>query len=361
MGGLLLASAIVLLGCSEESSVESSDGGSAGAATGVGGAEPSGGSAGAATGVGGAEPSGGSAGATTGVGGAEPSGGSAGAATGAGGTGPSGGTAGTPAGAGGVAPSGGTAGATVGAGGAEPNGGSAGFATGAGGTEPSGGSAGTAAGGAGGQSGVPGGPVELSGVTNARQTGGLTTADGQRVRDDVIIRSGHLGTLDSTGCAQFEALGINTVIDLREAANAAQTPDAECATSTAVYFNADLPRLLPPSEQVYLDTLDATEPVLDEIFAQLAAADALPVIIHCVIGRDRASLVVALVLLALGVPQDQVLADFEHNQDASVTVDPAWLNGVLQRIDAAGGIETYLGLHGVTSEQLTDLRAMALE
>jgi protein-tyrosine phosphatase len=256
--------------------------------------------------------------------------------------------------------SGGDAGHAV-AGGAAGQGGGAGEVTGGTGGQATGGSAGDLTGGAGGQAGESGGPVELSGVTNARQTGGLMTSDGQRVRDNVLIRAGHLGDLDSTGCAQFEALGIHTVIDLREATDAAQTPDAECVTSTTVYYNADLPKLLPPSEQVYLDTLDATEPVLAEIFSYLSAADGLPAIIHCVIGRDRASLIVALVLLALGVPLDQVVADFENNQDASIDVDPAWLSGVLQRIEQADGIEAYLALHGVTSEQLTDLRAMALE
>ena len=71
-------------------------------------------------------------------------------------------------------------------------------------------------------------------------------------------------------------------------------------------------------------------------------------------------MVTALVLLALGVPQDQTLADFEDNQDAGVDTDPAWMNGVLQRIDEAGGIEAYLTEHGVTMEQLDRLREMAL-
>ena len=77
------------------------------------------------------------------------------------------------------------------------------------------------------------------------------------------------------------------------------------------------------------------------------------------IGRDRASLVMALVLLALGVPEDQVLADFEQNQEA--VVDAGWMTGVLDRIDLAGGIEAYLAQFGVTSQQLESLRAMALQ
>jgi hypothetical protein len=37
------------------------------------------------------------------------------------------------------------------------------------------------------------------------------------------------------------------------------------------------------------------------------------------------------------------------------------MSGVLARIERAGGIEAYLGSHGVTTAQLEALRAQALE
>ena len=207
--------------------------------------------------------------------------------------------------------------------------------------------------------GRTGGPVGLEGVFNARHTGGLATAGGQRVRDNVLIRSGHLAGLDNTGCEQLRALQVRTVIDLRAASAVSATPDAPCVPAAATYYNADLPKILPPSEDSYLRTLDAAEPVLAQIYTHLAAEPALPAIIHCVIGRDRASLVMALVLLSLDVPEAQVLADFRDNQEAQTA--PAWMNGVLARIDQAGGIEAYLATHGVTNGQLASLRGMALE
>ena len=201
-----------------------------------------------------------------------------------------------------------------------------------------------------------GGPVELGTTFNARQTGGLVTSDGQTVRDAVLIRSGQL--TDESVCAPLETLGVRTVIDLRGASEVAADPDAACVGSTATYYNADVPKILPPGEAVYLQTLDATEPKLAEIFARLGAEGALPAVIHCVIGRDRASLTMALVLLALGVPQDRMMEDFETNQ--ATDTEQVWMTGVLQRIEQAGGIEAYLGQHGVTAEQLQSLRAMAL-
>ena len=210
-----------------------------------------------------------------------------------------------------------------------------------------------------GASAVSGGPVSLDGVVNARQTGGLVTSDGRRVRQNVLIRSGQLSTLTADGCDAFEALGIRTVIDMRSASEVSSDPDAQCVHSAASYYDADVPKILPPSEQSYVQTLDALEPVLAEIFTRLAASEAVPAIIHCVIGRDRASLTTALVLMAIGVPVDAVLADMVHNQETEVQI--AWMNGVIDRVDQAGGIGVYLADQGVTEQQTDALREMALE
>ena len=228
---------------------------------------------------------------------------------------------------------------------------------------PRGGATGSGLGGGPGQGGgssthTPGGPVEVDGVFNARQTGGLTTADGQRVRDNVLIRSGDLTAVTVTGCEQLSGLGLVSVVDLRAAVVVAQEPDAECVGSATAYYNADLPKILPPSVESYLQTLDATEPVLSSIYGHLAD-HGLPAVIHCVIGRDRASMMTAIILLSLGVPQAQVVVDFETNQETDV--DASWLDGVLGRIEQAGGIDSYLTSHGVTDAQLMTLREAALE
>ena len=131
--------------------------------------------------------------------------------------------------------------------------------------------------------------------------------------------------------------------------------------SSTDYYLADLPKLLPPSVDNYLSTLDAAEPKLAEIFTRLAKDQGVPAVIHCVIGRDRASILTAIVLMSLGVPSADVVDDFVHNQDASVSVQAEWLQAVIDRIEAAGGIETYLAAKGVTHAQLEALRTAVLE
>ncbi|MBN1611943.1 MAG: tyrosine-protein phosphatase [Polyangiaceae bacterium] len=206
---------------------------------------------------------------------------------------------------------------------------------------------------------ILGGPVSLDGVVNARQTGGLVTADGHRVRQNALIRSGQLSALTADGCDAFRALGIRTVIDMRSASEVSSDPDVQCVHTAASYYDADVPKILPPSEQSYLQTLDALEPVLAEVFTRLAASDALPAIVHCVIGRDRASLMTALVLMAIGVPVDTVVADMVSNQETEVQA--AWMDGVVARVDQAGGIGAYLAGHGVSAQLTEALRKTALE
>jgi len=132
-------------------------------------------------------------------------------------------------------------------------------------------------------------------------------------------------------------------------------------TEQTRYYLADLPKILPPTAESYLQTLDAMEPKLDALFAELTREGALPAVIHCVIGRDRASLTLALVLLGLGAPQADVERDFVENQDTAGLTSAEWMSGVFARIEAAGGIDAYLAAHGVTADELAALRAQALE
>jgi protein-tyrosine phosphatase len=229
-----------------------------------------------------------------------------------------------------------------------------------------GGGTGIGGSGAGGATAPAGGPVELDGVFNARHTGGLPAAAARRVRDRVLIRSGHLSDITATGCSELATLGVRTVVDLRETdgtTGVTDNPDAACVTTAASYLHAELPKLLPPSESVYLQILAAAEPHLGDIFAALGAEEGLPAVLHCVIGRDRANIVMALVLLSLGVPAAEVVLDFTTNQDPSVLADvqATWMQAIVDHVDGQGGIDAYLLAHGVTSEQLTALQQAALE
>ncbi len=196
-------------------------------------------------------------------------------------------------------------------------------------------------------------------VHGFREVAGLTTGDAQVLRPGLLFRAGHLADLDAAGCAEVQELGLSSVIDLRSAAEAAALPDAVCVTHSVRHMVADLPKILPPSAASYAATLDAVEPKLAGIFEHFARPAGLPLLVHCVIGRDRANLMMALVLVALGVPREQIEDDFLHNQ--AMEVDPTWLAPLFARLEEAGGAAAYFAQHGVSASALAELRAQALE
>ena len=60
---------------------------------------------------------------------------------------------------------------------------------------------------------------------NVRDLGGLSTADGRRVRHGALVRSDQLCRLDDGGRDALVAHGVRTVIDLRTPAEAEKDPD----------------------------------------------------------------------------------------------------------------------------------------
>lgn len=201
----------------------------------------------------------------------------------------------------------------------------------------------------------------LEGVVNARDVGGYQVASGQHVRWRMLLRGGHLGNLSTAGCAAFEALGVSTVVDLRETTEQSQAPSAACVTAASTVVPVSMPQHLPASAANYLRLMSESDAAVAQLFTLLASASAEPVYVHCVIGRDRASFAVALILLALGADRQVVLEDFRLTTDAGYAVQDAWIEAVLDEIDNRGGIETYLSGLGVTPAQLQALRAWALE
>jgi protein-tyrosine phosphatase len=173
-----------------------------------------------------------------------------------------------------------------------------------------------------------------------------------------ILRGGDLCGLSGDGCDEFARLGIKTVIDLRKADVQQAQPAASCAASQATAVPAAMPKLLPDTPENYL-ALMTEKSAIAAAFAALGEAQSYPVYLHCVIGRDRASFVTALVLLALGAERQTVIDEFNLSGEASVAVKQPCIEAVLDEIDSQGGIETYLTSAGVTTAQLETLRAEA--
>lgn len=176
--------------------------------------------------------------------------------------------------------------------------------------------------------------VELDGVVNMRDLGGMTTAAGRVIREGVVLRSDNLDDLTAGSVAHLlNGFGLSDVIDLRtngERARAGAFPLGERVRlhTLSVYPEDDPDDPMPPwfGET---DVLEAGEPNdtvhivaghyrgyfksrPDSLVAALRAVQQAPgaTIINCAAGKDRTGTVCAVLLGALGVPQEQIIADY---------------------------------------------------
>jgi protein tyrosine/serine phosphatase len=160
---------------------------------------------------------------------------------------------------------------------------------------------------------------------NVRDLGGIVTADGRRVRHGALIRSDQLCRLSDRGRTAFLEHGIRTVIDLRTPTEAAKDPDP-------IWHEHGVDHVLIPqqSEQLWreFDPIAKTRAerdalAIDRCADQNAAmartvARAAPggVLIHCLAGKDRTGIAVALLLSLVGVSESDIAADYALSEAA---------------------------------------------
>jgi protein-tyrosine phosphatase len=173
--------------------------------------------------------------------------------------------------------------------------------------------------------------IELDGQNNFRDLGGRPAADGRCVRWGQVYRSGELSELSPADVDRLSVLGIRTVIDLRSQAEVeSKGPDRLPADTSRVSLPIDPGDLTPVVGPAFAtgDFSKVPDDFLDQINReyirdwrhQLGAAlrivaDAAkrPLVFHCTHGKDRAGIVAASVLSALGVPWEGVLDDYLHS------------------------------------------------
>jgi protein-tyrosine phosphatase len=179
--------------------------------------------------------------------------------------------------------------------------------------------------------------IDLPGTLNLRDIGGYQTGDGQRVRRRMVYRSDapEVPELDPAlpilrVYAAYRQLGIASIVDLR-APSERHDERYSWGSLTGVSDVACFPLLeggdganllmkslasgdiqsFSPRDlgNLYISSLQRNALVFGNIIRHIAKASKATVI-HCVAGKDRTGVVVALLLGALGVPREEVLSDY---------------------------------------------------
>lgn len=172
----------------------------------------------------------------------------------------------------------------------------------------------------------------MEGARNFRDVGGHPTKDGHRVRRGLVYRSDRLASLTDGDMRTFARLGIRTVVDFRPQAEKEMTghnrmPAGVTYRTFEIGDAAMAPqvrRALEEGDFTALPDLEEGNRRLVRDFAgELGAAirlmadgDNLPLVFHCIGGKDRTGMTAMLLLSILGVPAERVRADYLRSNDA---------------------------------------------
>ena len=230
-----------------------------------------------------------------------------------------------------------------------------------------------------------------------RDLGGLPTADGRRVRRGRLFRSDNLGRLEAADKEVFLALGVRTVIDLRrlsEVETMGKVPEWTGVTWLHHHLEHEL-----WDHRTYTDSIGVTRWLADRyadlltsgaadiarVITLLSEVDSGPTVVHCVAGKDRTGLVIALTLSLLGVADDHIAEDYAMTElseeaymdwlrrtnptAAAKTPPPFYVQTPAQTMRLAlaelrerhGSIFQYLARHGVSRVHVERMRAGLVE
>jgi protein-tyrosine phosphatase len=169
--------------------------------------------------------------------------------------------------------------------------------------------------------------LDLAGAHNLRHVAGWRRADGATLKTGLLLRSSGLEELTPADLDSLASLGITEVFDLRsehERTSNASRWHADAAPRTwsgAHCAAAANLAMLINGPELSLDELKGELLAVYRSFPQdLAGAlravlDAMeagsgPVLVHCAAGKDRTGFVIAMILRALGVREEDVVADY---------------------------------------------------
>jgi hypothetical protein len=202
---------------------------------------------------------------------------------------------------------------------------------------------------------MPDRTLNWTGCFNARDLGGLPTADGGLTEWGAIVRADSLARLEARGWEELEAHGVRTVVDLRNVSEVGDDTAPRPASVKTVNIPLDVaedrefwdvwekgPRFATPL--YYRPHLERFPERSAEVIRAIAGAPPGGVVFHCAGGRDRAGQVAMLALALVGVEPEVIAADYGLS-DARLR--PLYLSR--GQADEAPGIAEFLREQGTTA------------
>ncbi len=258
--------------------------------------------------------------------------------------------------------------------------------------------------------------LPLEGGRNFRDLGGYETADGRRVKWGQVFRSGVMHDLTPADYDYLSGLGIDVICDFRSEQERASEPtewaagevnyvtfpdpsgDDDLSKSFAAVFSD--PDVTPQKVRAtfiesYRSMHKYYAPAYTVMFDELANGD-IPLAFNCSAGKDRTGVAAALLLTALGVPRETVVADYALSEqvvdymaefyeaageagpdspyafltqlppevvEPLMRTEPAYIEATFEAIDAEyGSVEAFIQQElGVDDAEIERIRSRLLE
>lgn len=249
---------------------------------------------------------------------------------------------------------------------------------------------------------------KFEGIVNFRDFGGYQTQHGRNVTLGKLFRSADYSEITPADIGRLDAMGVKFVVDLRRTNERAMFASRWPAEGGARVVWHDIPGAEPEISSVKDYTPENVRNAMRMAYARYPyearfialfgdlfrglAEEGGPVIVHCAAGKDRTGLACALVLHALGVDRETIIADYELSNaavdfaarlerirarlqpqyggvltDEAITpmimVERSYLEAGLNRIEADdGSLDRYIESKlGITPRMLDDLRTHLLD
>lgn len=251
--------------------------------------------------------------------------------------------------------------------------------------------------------------IPLEGGINFRDLGGYANSHGKTVKWRQLLRCGHLAQLTDNDLDALQKLGIDKVHDFRRTDEQQQSPSRPVPATFIDDYQisiGDISRFWEflkdgiltdqSSHQLvvnsYRNSVESVIPAYSRFMREIVNSKQGAHIFHCSAGKDRTGMAAALLLGALDVPRDTIIADYMltleyynserlmdiiegHLRDAGVeTWDRSWLkpyssvhaDNIIAFLDAIdqgyGSLKNYLieGL-GLSTEDLQVLQDRYLQ
>lgn len=195
---------------------------------------------------------------------------------------------------------------------------------------------------------------KFDGIKNARDLGKMKTADGKTVKPKMLFRTAHLHNATRSDLKRLFDFGIKNIVDFRDTFEMQKEPDK--ALKGADNYNIPALPPLPPFDEFEPEELkkvmnNSIEYIFKAVYKDLAQSDVsidayrrffkiilssngAPILWHCTQGKDRTGIAAILLLVALGVDENDAIDEYFITNSVMQSEYNAYINSGINELQA---------------------------